>query len=57
MNPSEIQLENISKMFEYEKMVRTIDELSETQAKDFAKVYLKLYLKQQEVLSTIATNF
>lgn len=57
MNPSEIELESISKMFEYEKMARTIDELSENQAKDFAKAYLKLYLKQQEVISTIASNF
>lgn len=57
MNPSEIELENVSKMFEYEKMARTIDELSENQAKDFAKAYLKLYLKQQEVISSIASNF
>ena len=49
MDPSEIELESINKMFEYE----TIDELTEEQAKNFAKAYIKLYLKQQEVITAL----
>jgi hypothetical protein len=53
MNPSEIELNNINKMFEYEKQVRIIDELNAEEARTFAKLYFKLYLKQQEVISLI----
>jgi len=53
MDPSEIELESINKMFEYEKLARTIDELTEDQAKNFAKAYIKLYLKQQEVITAL----
>jgi hypothetical protein len=53
MDPSKIELENINKMFEYEKLARIIDELNEEQAKDFAKAYIKLYLKQQEVIAAL----
>ncbi len=53
MDPSKIELDSINKMFEYEKQVRIIDELSEEEAKTFAKLYFKLYLKQQEVISLI----
>ena len=53
MDASEIELESINKMFEYEKVARMIDNLNEEQAKDFAKAYLKLYLKQQEVIALI----
>lgn len=57
MNPSEIELSSINKMFEYEKLSRIIDELSESDAKNFAKSYLKLYLKQQEVIANINLPF
>jgi hypothetical protein len=53
MNPSEIKLESVSKLFEYEKQSRFIDELSFEELKNFSKLYCKLYLKQQEVLATI----
>lgn len=53
MDPSEIKLESVSKLFEYERHSRIIDELSLDQLKNFSKLYCKLYLKQQEVLATI----
>ena len=53
MDPNEIQLESISKLFEYEKQSRFIDELSFEELKNFSKLYCKLYLRQQEVLATI----
>ena len=54
MNPEEIELSTIDKMFEYEKHSRFIDELSHSELKNFARVYCKLYLKQQEVLTTLS---
>ena len=53
MDPSEIELESVSKLFEYEKQSRFIDELSFEELKNFSKPYCKLYLRQQEVLATI----
>ena len=53
MDPSEIELESVSKLFEYEKQSRFIDELSFEELKNFSKLYCKLYLRQQEVLATI----
>jgi hypothetical protein len=53
MDPSEIKLESVSKLFEYEKQSRFIDELSFEELKNFSKLYCKLYLRQQEVLATI----
>jgi hypothetical protein len=51
MNPDQINLESISKLFEYEKYSRQIDEIDDLkQLRDFAKCYMKLYLKQQEVV-------
>jgi hypothetical protein len=53
MDPNEIKLESVSKLFEYEKQSRFIDKLSFEELKNFSKLYCKLYLKQQEVLATI----
>jgi len=53
MNPEEIQLETIDKLFEYEKHVRVIDKLNPEELKNFARLYFKLYLKQQEVLLSL----
>jgi hypothetical protein len=53
MDPNKIQLETIDKMFEFEKHSRVIDELSLDELKNFSKLYCKLYLKQQEVLSSL----
>jgi hypothetical protein len=54
MDPSEIELESVSKLFEYEKHSRLIDELNIDELKNFSKLYCKLYLRQQEVLATMS---
>ncbi len=54
MNPNDISLENIGKMFEYEKISREIDSISDIdQLKNITKSYIKLYFKQQEVISEL----
>lgn len=54
MNPNTIDLSNISKLFEYEKISRDIDNIDDIEVvKTFAKCYAKLYLKQQEVISSL----
>ena len=57
MNPEEIELENINKMLAYEQQSRLIDALDRDQAINFAKSYLKLYLKQQEVVGKLGIGF
>jgi hypothetical protein len=54
MDPDKINLESIDKMFEYEKYSRLIEELSIGELKTFAKAYFKLYLRQQEVVASLA---
>jgi hypothetical protein len=56
MDPNEIELKTINKLFEYEKQNRLIDNLNEEQLKDFCKLYCKLYLKQQETISFLGIN-
>jgi len=52
MNPDKIQLENVNKMFEYEKLSRDIDSVDDIEVlRNYAKSYIKLYLKQQEVVA------
>lgn len=53
MDPNEITLDSIDKMFEYEKHVRFINDLSEDELRNFAKLYCKLYLKQQEAVLSL----
>jgi hypothetical protein len=54
MNPDDIELENLSKIFEYERISREIDScVSIEQVKDIAKSFVKLHLKQQEVITQI----
>lgn len=51
MNPDNIELENLSKSFEYFKVSAEIDKLTDLEdLKSVAKCYYKLYLKQQEVV-------
>ena len=52
MDPNEIELDSIDKLFEYEKHSRMIDEMDFDQLKNFSKLYCKLYLKQQEVIKS-----
>ena len=52
MDLNEIILENIDKMFEYEKISRDIDSIDDIEViKKITKLYVKLYLKQQEIVS------
>ena len=55
MNPEEIELQSIDKLFEYEKHCRVINELNDEELKEFSKLYCKLYLKQQEVISSLGS--
>lgn len=54
MDPTKIDLESMNRMFEYEKHSRLIDSLDLDDLRTFAKCYFKLYLKQQEVISSFA---
>jgi hypothetical protein len=54
VDPSEIVLDDINKMLIYEQQSRVIDKLDREEAIEFAKAYFKLYLKQQEVVSSLA---
>ncbi len=54
MDPNEIELKTIDKLFEYEKHARTIDNLDIHELKKFSKLYCKLYLAQQETLLSIS---
>lgn len=56
MEPDEITLESIDKLFEYEKHARLIDDMDKIQLRNFAKLYCKLYLKQQEAILSLNIN-
>lgn len=54
MSPNDIELDNITKLFEYEKIARDIDSIVDIDIlKNLAKSYVKLYFKQQEVISNL----
>jgi hypothetical protein len=54
MDPEKIILDDLNKLFEYEKLSRDIDSIDDINIlKNFAKSYIKLYLKQQEVVSKL----
>ena len=56
LDPNSIKLDKPSKAFEYEKHSRAIDEMDDIKMiKDLLKCYIKLYLKQQETLSSLGT--
>lgn len=54
MDPKSIELANLTKIFEYEKMSRDLDECADVETlRNICKCYVKLYFKQQETLSCI----
>jgi hypothetical protein len=56
MDPDKIELENLSKSFEYFKVSSEIDSIDDIEkVKLIAKSYYKLYLKQQEVVSNLGS--
>ena len=53
MDPDKIELENLSKSFEYFKYATEIDNCESIEdLRNIAKSYIKLYLKQQEVVAS-----
>jgi len=56
MNHTEIELNTPSKSFQFEKLSREIDKIDDLQVlREMAKCHIKLYLKQQEVVASMAT--
>lgn len=54
MNPDDIKLENLTKSFEYTKTCIEIDSIEDIEdLRTISKAYMKLYLKQQEVVSEL----
>ena len=54
MDPDNIELETITRLFSYEKQCREIDECRDIdELKSMLKTSIKLYLKQQEVVSKL----
>jgi len=54
MDPDKIELENLTKSFEYFKIASEIDNIDSIQdLRNLAKSYAKLYFKQQEVMTSI----
>jgi len=54
MDPNEIEIESIDKMFEYEIQAREIDSCNDVDTlKKMLKTSIKLYMKQQEVITTL----
>lgn len=54
MNPEKIELENLSKVFEYEKISREINSCDNIEEiRNIAKCYIKLFFKQQETLTNL----
>jgi hypothetical protein len=52
MNPNDIVLENLSKSFEFVKACKELDNIDDIEdLRNISKAYMKLYMKQQEVLS------
>lgn len=57
MDPNSIQLDNINKLFEYEMQSREIDECNDIEKlKNMLKVSIKLYMKQQEIVSDLGIS-
>lgn len=55
MNPDNIELQNLTKTFEYFKYSSEIDNIENVNdLRNIAKSYYKLYLKQQEVISSLS---
>ncbi len=57
MNPDDIKLEDLSKNFEYTKACIEIDSIDDIDSlKEISKAYMKLYMKQQEVLIQMGSS-
>jgi hypothetical protein len=57
MNPNDIELENLAKNFEYAKACLEIDSIEDIESlRQISKAYMKLYMKQQEVIIQMGTS-
>ena len=58
MNPEELKLETVSKLFEYEKISRELDSCTNQDLlRNLCKCYVKLYMKQQETIADFGGTF
>ena len=54
MNPDDISIDSMGKLFAYEKIAREIEAVSDVeQLRNLAKSFAKLYYKQQEVVAKL----
>lgn len=54
MKPDNIELDNLSKIFEYEKISRELESCTNIDLlKNICRCYVKLYFKQQETLTLL----
>jgi hypothetical protein len=54
MDPNDIELNNLSKSFAYQKLASEIDSCDDRdELRNIAKSFIKLYYKQQETMSVI----
>lgn len=57
MNPDKLDLTTVAKMFEYEKISRELDTCTNIDLlRNICKCYVKLYMKQEEVISTLGIS-
>ena len=51
MNPDDLIIDDLSKSFEYARACIEIDSIDDIESlRDISKAYMKLYLKQQEII-------
>ena len=56
MDPSDIELSTMEKIFEYERQAREIDACDDIKAlRNMLKVAIKLQMQQQEVISSLGS--
>lgn len=58
MDPDKLKLETISKLFEYEKISRELDSCNNLDLmRSLCKCYVKLYMRQEEVVANLVKGF
>jgi len=58
MDPNNIKLDNLSKIFEYEKISREIDSCNDVELlRNIAKSNIKLFLQQEEAIASLSIKF
>jgi hypothetical protein len=58
MNPDELKLSTVNKLFEYEKISRELDTCTNIDLlRNICKCYVKLHMKQQESIAEMGNIF